>query len=100
MAAGAIYTGPFSARPNDSIAFAVGTTHVNTRVAYGQLLQNWTGAGPVPIQNSEYVFEVYYTLVPTHGVYIRPNIQYVHTPGGTSLNGDIIVLGLKTQIFF
>lgn len=100
MAVGAIYTGPFSERPNDSIAFAVGTTHVNTRVAYGQSLQNWTGAGPVPIRNSEYVFELYYTLVPTNGVYIRPNIQYVHTPGGTSQNGDIIILGLKSQIFF
>lgn len=30
----------------------------------------------------------------------RPNIQYVHLPGGTRHNDDVVVIGLKTSIDF
>lgn len=39
IAAGIMYTAPFSWRPNDNIAFAWGTTHVNNRVATVETLQ-------------------------------------------------------------
>jgi porin len=94
IAAGLIYTGPFSARPDDDVAFAVGTTHVNDRVADVQALQNSV------VQGSEYAFEMFYTYRPTPGLFFRPNIQYVHHPGGTSQNDDVLVLGLKTAATF
>ena len=100
IAFGAWYTGPFRSRPNDVIAFAAGTTHVNNRVADAATLQNALGFGPVPVKNAEYVFEVDYTFVPTPGFLVRPNLQYIHSPGGSSTNRDVWVLGLKTVINF
>ena len=100
IAAGFWYTGPFSFRPNDVIAFAAGTTHVNNRVTDIATLQNALGLGPVPVKNSEYVFELDYTFVPTPGFLIRPNVQYIYSPGGSSVNKDVWVLGLKTIISF
>ena len=100
IAAGLVYTGLFGARPNDDIAFAVGTTHVNSRVADVQALQNSLGRGPVAVQGSEYAFELYYTYRPRDGLLVRPNIQYVHHPGGTGQNDDVLVFGVKTSANF
>jgi porin len=100
IAAGFTYTGPFSWRPHDVIGFAAGATHVNSRVTDAQNLQNAIGLGPVAVKNSEYVLELYYTIAPLPGLLIRPNLQYINTPGGTYLNKDVLVLGLKTVISF
>jgi porin len=100
IAAGLISTGPFSARPKDDIGFAVGTTHVNSRIADVQALQNALGQGPIAVQDSEYAFELFYTFRPRPGLLFRPNLQYVHDPGGTSVNDDVFVLGLKTSANF
>jgi porin len=100
IAAGLIYTGPFSARPQDDVGFAAGTTHVNSRVADVQSLENALGRGPIAVQGSEYAFELYYTFRPDLGFLIRPNVQYIHHPGGTNQNDDVFVLGLKTSANF
>jgi porin len=100
IAVGAWYTGPFSSRPNDVISFAVGTTHVNDRVTDAAALTNALGGGPVIVKNSEYVFELDYTFVPTPGFLLRPNVQYIYSAGGNSINRDVWVLGLKTIINF
>jgi porin len=59
---------------------------VNSRVAWSETLQNLAGLGPVPIRSSEYVLEAYYTYWPLAGLEVRPNIQYIIAPGGTSQN--------------
>ena len=100
VALGLVYKGPFDARPKDEIGLAAGWTHVNDRVAKGQRLQNEAGLGPVSVQNAEYAFELYYGLQATDWMMARPNIQYVHLPGGTRHNDDVVVLGLKTSIDF
>lgn len=100
IAAGLTYTGPFASRPHDVIGFAAGTTHVNSSLTNAQNLQNSLGLGPVRVKNSEYVLELYYTFAPVPGLLIRPNLQYVYTPGTVSENKDILVLGLKTVISF
>lgn len=89
IAAGLVYTGLFDARPQDDIGFAVGTTHVNDRVADEE-----------GIEGSEYATEIYYTYRPTAGLQIRPNLQYVYHPGGNSENANVLVLGLKTVANF
>jgi porin len=94
-AAGFVYTGLLSSRPDDDVAFAFGTTHVNDRVAAAENLENFFGLGPVPVQHSEYVCELYYTVRPVTGLFIRPNLQYILDPGGTSKNEDAVILGLK-----
>jgi porin len=100
FAVGAWYTGPFSSRPNDVISFAMGTTHVNDRVTDAATLRNALGLGPVPVKSAEYVFELDYTFVPIPGFLLRPNVQYIHSPGGSDTNRDVWVLGLKTAITF
>jgi porin len=69
-------------------------------VAKGQRLLDNAGLGPVAVQDSEYAFELYYGLQATDWLMARPNIQYIHLPGGTSHNDDVLVLGLKTSIDF
>jgi porin len=100
VAGGLVYTGLFRSRPDDDIGFAVGMTHVNSRVAWSETLQNLAGLGPVPVRNSEYVVEAYYKYRPLGGLEIRPNIQYVVDPGGTSQNRNALVFGLKTVANF
>jgi len=96
IAGGVVYTGPLSWRPHDDIAFAVGTTHVNNRVAKAEARENALGPGRVGVQGSEYVFELDYTVRPIEGLLIRPNVQYVLDPGGTGQKTNNIVFGLKT----
>jgi len=97
---GVFYSGPFDARPQDDLGFAVGRTHVNSRVADGEALKNAAGLGPVPVQGSEYPVELYYSINATPWVTLRPNIQYIRRPGGTSENTDVVVLGLKASVKF
>jgi porin len=89
IAAGLVYAGLFKSRPKDDIGFAAGTTHVNSRVSDEE-----------DIQGSEYAFELYYTYRPRAGLLIRPNLQYIVHPGGTSQNDDVFALGLKTSANF
>jgi porin len=100
IAGGLLYTGPLSWRPDDDVAFAVGTTHVNNRVASAGALENVLGLGPVAVQQSEYEFELYYTIRPFSGFLVRPNLQYVLYPGGANQNTNVIVFGLKTVANF
>ena len=100
VAGGLTYTGPFQSRPEDDIGFAVGTTHVNSRVAFAEELQNLAGLGPVAVQSNEYSLEFYYTYRPLAGLQVRPNIQYVINPGGTTANPNALVFGLKTVANF
>jgi porin len=100
ITAGLIYAGPFSARPQDDIGLAIGRTHVNSRVADGQRLQNEAGLGPVPVQGSEYPLETYYTFNATRWLSLRPNLQFIRHPGGTSANKNAVVVGLKTSAKF
>jgi len=97
-AVGMVCTGPFAARPKDDIGVAIGRTHVNNRVADGQRLQNAAGLGPVGVQTSEYVGEIYYSVQATPWAILRPDFQYILQPGGISGNTDVIVLGLKTFV--
>jgi porin len=97
---GLFYTGLFDARPQDDLGFAVGRTHVNNNVAQGQELQNANGLGPVAVQSSEYPVELYYSINATKWLTLRPNIQYIHHPGGTSENENVVVLGLKASVKF
>ena len=61
IAAGLVYTGLFDTRPEDDIGFAMGTTHVNDRVADEE-----------GIDGSEYAAEIYYTLPPERCAAVSP----------------------------
>ena len=100
IATGLIFKAPFHLRPKDDIAFAVGTTRVNNRLADVQVLENSLGLGPVGVQHFEYVLEAYYTFVVDDGLRLRPNVQYIIAPGGISQSESVLVFGLKTVVSF
>jgi len=96
VALGLKYKGLLPFRPQDDIAIAFGRTGVNGRIAQGEVLENAAGLAPVPIQGGEYATELYYTIRPTGWLDLRPNVQYIHQPGGISQTDDVI-LGLKVS---
>jgi porin len=101
FALGAEYKGPFQ-RANDMIGLAIGATHGSSRLAaYQRLYNQLNPLAAVPVQDGyEYAAELFYNWVPVPSINLRPNVQYVIHPGGTSQNNRVFVLGLKTVIAF
>ena len=91
IALGVFWKPPFKSLPDDVLALAVGRTHVNGRVKDGEVLDP---ANPEP-QGSEYASELYYSAHPISWLEMRPNVQYIHNPGGRKSAHDVGVLGLK-----
>jgi porin len=98
IAAGLLYTGPFASRPADELGFAVGETHVNSRIADEERLQNFLGVQPVAVQTSEWVSEIFYNVHVAHWLDLRPNVQYVLHPGGTAANASDLIVGVRLAI--
>jgi porin len=95
IAAGLLYKGPFDWRPADELGFAVGRTHVNSRIANVEIEQNATNPGSVNVQGYEYVTEVFYAVHLTRWLDLRPNVQYVAQPGGIARNTNDVIVGLR-----
>jgi hypothetical protein len=45
-------------------------------------------------QDAEYASEIYYSVHPTKWLELRPNVQFIHNPGGVHDANDVAVLGL------
>ena len=95
-----MYTGPFASRPKDEFGFAVGETHVNSRIADAQRLQNSFGERPVAVQTSERVGEVFYNVHVAGWLDVRPSFQFVLHPGGTSQKTNDVIFGVRIAINF
>ena len=102
LSVGLFYTGPWRARPLDVLGFAVGRTRVNPRIAEGQRLTNSIGtlAKPVPVQNAEYPFELFYNFNIRPWLSVSPVVQYISHPGGVSAYSDVVILGANIGITF
>jgi len=101
LAIGVQYKGLFEGRPQDSLGLAVGATHNNGRYADFANQNNLrTGGNVIAGRSYEYVSELYYAWAPVPSVSVRPNVQYIVHPGGTTRNNDAFVFGLKTIVAF
>lgn len=103
------YKGPFDRRPNDSIGLGVARFNVNNRVRDAQNLQNDSNGLTVsdysntlyqPIQYDEVNVELNYSYNWSSAVMFRPNIQYIHQPGGVKQVDDAWVAGLTMRLNF
>jgi porin len=94
IAAGLFYKGLVPWRPSDILGFAVARTNVNGRLAKGEALDPTHPA----VQDAEYASELYYSVHPTDWLELRPNVQFIHNPGGLHDANDVGVLGMKAAI--
>jgi len=94
IAAGLFYKGLVPWRPGDILGFGVARTNVNGRVAKGQALDPTRPA----VQDAEYASEIYYSVHPTRWLELRPNVQFIHNPGGLHDANDVGVLGMKAAV--
>jgi porin len=92
--------GLFPSRPADKLGLALGGTHVNGRVAAAESLENARDSTHVAVQSTEYVAEVFYGAAVFPWLELRPNVQYVRHPGGTSTNTDDVIVGVKLSATF
>jgi porin len=101
VALGVEYQGIFE-RPSNLMGLAIGATHANGR--YGTFLRDYNSihaTAPLVVDDGyEYVGEIFYTWSPIRCLFIRPDLQYIVHPGGTTQNSDAFVLGVKTGIAF
>ncbi|MGY0556983.1 carbohydrate porin [Lysobacter sp. A421] len=101
IALGVQYAGPFG-REQDTVGFAIGATHPNGRAADHQQLHNQLHPEDpgLVLDGNEYAAELIYAWRPIPGLTLRPNLQYVVHPGGSSRNSDALVVGLKSSLVF
>lgn len=93
VSVGLFYKGLVPAVPGDVLGVAAGRTNVNGRAATADRLI--PGA---PVRHAEYAAEVYYSIHPIDWLELRPNLQYIHHPGGIREAHDVGVLGMKAAI--
>jgi porin len=92
----ALYTAPFADRPHDQIGVALGRSTVTSREAELSALE----LPQLGRQYSEYRSEIFYRVLATRGVFIRPNFQYIIDPGGYSRRHDASIIGVRLDISF
>lgn len=103
---GAIYQGPFAARPQDFISLGLSKMHVNSRVARrARLLNELKGADSdsaayTPVRKAEYAGELHYSAKVTPWFTLRPNIQFLIHPGGNEEIKDAWVIGSQVLLTF
>ena len=104
---GMVYKGLFDGRPKDDIGFGVARIHVNDDVKKRAELLNaasgiddYDNPGFVPLQRTEYNAELYYGFHVTTWLTVRPNLQYIKSPGAVDEVDNALVAGVKVQSSF
>lgn len=104
MEMGFFLKGPFAARPQDELGFAIGQVKTNRNLTNSDLaLQAANLAAGRPdagVRDKEYPMEVYYSFRPKPSLIFQPNFQYIVHPGGVKENSNEAVIGLKSVIIF
>lgn len=95
VALGLFYDAPLPGRAGDAIGLAVARTGVNQRLALSETL-----AAGAPARDAEFSGELFYNLHLARWLDLRPNLQWVHQPGGVRTAADIEVIGLRAAAGF
>lgn len=104
---GLVYLGLFDARPKDDFGLGVARIHINDDVTKRQRqinaasgISDYDNPLYVPVQHSEYNIELNYGVHVTDWLTVRPNVQYVRSPGGVYEVDNAVVAGVKLQASF
>lgn len=90
-----VYTGPFKGRPDDDVGVGIAFNHLNQRVSRYREERIALGEnGPLP-GDDERTIEAYYSFQAGPHLMIRPDIQWIHNPGGSDEREDVLVVGSR-----
>lgn len=92
IAVGMFYKGLLPHLTEDVLGIGLARTDVNGRLAKVEQLQN------EPTQHAEYAAELYYSLHPFLWLEMRPDLQWIHHPGGYKGLHDVGVFGMKAAL--
>lgn len=90
--AGLVFSGPFSARPNDQAGLAVAVARNGDAS-----LEAFRRAGVVPDRN-EINVELTYRFMATDWLSIQPDLQYIVNPGTDRSVDDAVVIGIRFEV--
>ncbi len=103
---GLVLTGPFAARPQDTLGFQVSYFDMTDKeVAYLRDARIRAG-GQGSNDPNQYAFELNYGWHPTRGVTVMPNLQYIVHPDNSALPNTAVLprnmfaFGLNVQLNF
>lgn len=103
---GAVMTGPFEARPRDTLGFSVSNFNLTDKeVAYLRDARTRAG-GEGSNDPHEYAFELSYGWHPAQGVTVMPDVQYIVHPDNSGLPNtpvlprNLFAFGLSLQLNF
>lgn len=102
------WKGPFDGRPKDEIGLGAARIHVNADYTRMQRTENrdsgitdYRNMAWLPIQSgAEWNYEIFYDIHVTNWMSLRPNLQYVTSPGAVSNVDNALVGGLTANIGF
>jgi porin len=77
---------------NDLVGFGAARTHVSNRFDRSETL------GGRPARGAEYSFELFYGFRPLGWLELRPNLQWIHRPGGRRNTPSVGVAGIKALL--
>lgn len=103
---GLVYLGPFAARPDDTLGLAVvrlqgskeGLRNARATNAAGGF--GYDDEDYLPEQHSELDIELNYSIQATEWLSLRPNLQYVRSPGGVREVQNGVVAGMMLESTF
>ncbi|HEX7871620.1 MAG TPA: carbohydrate porin [Sphingobium sp.] len=95
--AGFVAKGLWDSRPRDNFGLGLVYAHVNPRTADRQRDQIALGQS-VAVQTHEISGEIFYGWQATGKLLLRPNLQYIHRVGATSLYSDALVAGCTVKV--
>jgi porin len=103
---GLVYLGPFAARPDDTLGLAVVRLQASKQWLRNARATNAAGGfgyddeDYLPEQHSELDIELNYSIQATDWLSLRPNLQYVRTPGGVREVQNAVVAGMMLESKF
>lgn len=90
-----VYTGPFKGRPLDDIGLGIAFNHLNGRIARHRAERLDLGKGGLLPGDDERTVEAYYSFQFGRRLMVRPDIQWIHSPGGIDERKDVVVVGSR-----
>lgn len=91
---GAVYTGPFPARPQDRLGLGVAAAMA------GHDFEQASEAAGVPVDGAEVAIELTYQMPLTPWLSLQPDLQYIVNPGFADAVRDALALGIRVEIAF